>query len=92
MYNNCENLSGSRKDFSRLRRAHNSFELYAPPQGGIFAKMSRLPGAPGDQLAYSIAGRSISKMSPEELIKWRDAHADRYQRAQVQPYNGVNRC
>jgi len=48
--------------------------------------------ATSDQLAYSIAGRSISKMSPEELIKWRDLYAGRYQREQSQACNGVSCC
>lgn len=28
--------------------------------------------ADGDVLSYSIAGRSLTKMSPEELVSWRD--------------------
>lgn len=30
--------------------------------------------ASSDQLAYSIGGRSISKMSPEQLLTWRDKY------------------
>jgi len=33
-----------------------------------------------DVLSYSIAGRSISKMNPEELIKWRSFYQSEYQR------------
>lgn len=33
-----------------------------------------------DVLSYSIGGRSISKMSPEELIKWRSFYKTEYQR------------
>lgn len=32
-----------------------------------------------DQLSYSIAGRSLSKMSPEEIVKWRDEYKSKYQ-------------
>jgi hypothetical protein len=35
--------------------------------------------ATADVLSYSIAGRSISKMSPEELIKWRDFYKHEYE-------------
>ena len=34
----------------------------------------------GDALSYSIAGRSISKMSPEELITWRSFYKTEYQK------------
>jgi len=30
--------------------------------------------ASSDQLAYSIGGRSISKMNPEQLLQWRDKY------------------
>lgn len=33
----------------------------------------------GDVLSYSIAGRSISKMSPTELTSWRDYYLSEYQ-------------
>jgi len=33
-----------------------------------------------DAQSYSIGGRSISKMSPEELIKWRSFYKNEYQR------------
>lgn len=33
-----------------------------------------------DQLSYAIGGRSISKLSPQEVIDWRDAYAQMYQR------------
>jgi hypothetical protein len=33
-----------------------------------------------DVLSYSIAGRSISKMNPEELIKWRSFYKTEYER------------
>lgn len=33
-----------------------------------------------DVMAYSIAGRSISKMNPTELLKWRDLYRSEYQR------------
>lgn len=32
-----------------------------------------------DQSSYSIAGRSISRMSPEELLTWRDKYKREYQ-------------
>jgi hypothetical protein len=35
--------------------------------------------ATADVLSYSIAGRSIAKMSPEELIKWRDFYKHEYE-------------
>lgn len=31
-----------------------------------------------DQLSYSIAGRSISRMSPNELLEWRDKYKAEY--------------
>ena len=31
-----------------------------------------------DQLSYSIAGRSISRLSPSELLEWRDAYRAEY--------------
>lgn len=33
-----------------------------------------------DQLSYAIAGRSISRMSPGELLDWRDAYTAEYNR------------
>ena len=33
-----------------------------------------------DQLSYSIAGRSISRLSPSELIEWRDQYRKEYLR------------
>ena len=36
--------------------------------------------ASADILGYSIAGRSISKMNPTELIEWRDLYRVDYQR------------
>jgi hypothetical protein len=36
--------------------------------------------ATSDQLSYSIAGRSISKMSPTEILQWRDLYKTEYQR------------
>ncbi len=36
--------------------------------------------ATSDALSYSIGGRSISKMTPEELIKWRSFYLTEYQR------------
>ena len=33
-----------------------------------------------DQLSYAIGGRSISKLSPQEVIDWRDAYAQLYRR------------
>ena len=33
-----------------------------------------------DQLAYSIAGRSLSRMSPDELIRWRDHYRAEWKR------------
>ncbi len=36
--------------------------------------------ATSDQLSYAIGGRSISKLSPQEVIDWRDAYAQMYQR------------
>lgn len=33
-----------------------------------------------DVLSYSIGGRSLSKMSPEELIKWRSFYKTEYER------------
>ena len=35
--------------------------------------------ATSDAASYSIAGRSISKMTPEELIKWRSFYLSEYQ-------------
>lgn len=35
--------------------------------------------APSDVAQYTIAGRSIGKYSPEELVKFRDYYADKYQ-------------
>lgn len=34
--------------------------------------------ASSDQLSYSIAGRSISKMSPTEILQWRDLYKAEY--------------
>ena len=34
--------------------------------------------ATSDQLSYSIAGRSISKMSPTEILQWRDLYKAEY--------------
>lgn len=31
-----------------------------------------------DQMSYSVAGRSISRYSPEELVKWRKQYASEY--------------
>lgn len=36
--------------------------------------------ATADNLSYSIAGRSISKMSPTEILQWRDLYRAEYQR------------
>jgi len=36
--------------------------------------------ATADQISYSIAGRSISKMSPSEILQWRDLYKTEYQR------------
>lgn len=36
--------------------------------------------ATADALSYSIGGRSISKMSPTELLQWRDLYRVEYQR------------
>jgi hypothetical protein len=36
--------------------------------------------ATADVMSYSIAGRSLSKMNPEELIKWRSFYKTEYQR------------
>lgn len=36
--------------------------------------------ASADQLSYSIAGRSISKINPEELLLWRDRYREEYRR------------
>lgn len=33
-----------------------------------------------DQLSYSIAGRSISRLSPSELLEWRDAYQAEHNR------------
>ena len=33
-----------------------------------------------DQLSYSIAGRSLSRLSPTELIQWRDRYREEYNR------------
>ena len=33
-----------------------------------------------DQLSYSIAGRSLQNLSPDELIRWRDRYATLWQR------------
>ncbi|WP_342278600.1 hypothetical protein [Candidatus Tisiphia endosymbiont of Myopa tessellatipennis] len=33
-----------------------------------------------DQLSYSISGRSLSRLSPAELLKWRDIYKDEYAR------------
>ena len=33
-----------------------------------------------DQLSYSIAGRSLSRLSPAELLKWRDLYRAEYAR------------
>jgi len=33
-----------------------------------------------DQLSYSIAGRSMSRMSPAELLEWRDRYRTEYER------------
>ncbi len=38
----------------------------------ILGKASR------DQLSYSISGRSISRLSPSELLKWRDVYKGEY--------------
>ena len=35
--------------------------------------------ATADVAQYTIAGRSLTKFSPEELIKWRDYYSDKYQ-------------
>jgi hypothetical protein len=40
----------------------------------ILGKASR------DQMGYSIAGRSISRLSPAELLKWRDLYKAEYAR------------
>jgi hypothetical protein len=36
--------------------------------------------ATADQLSYSIGGRSISKMTPTEILQWRDLYKIEYQR------------
>jgi hypothetical protein len=36
--------------------------------------------ATSDQLSYTIAGRSLSRMSPSELIHWRDIYRAEYER------------
>ena len=41
--------------------------------------------ADGDMSSYSIAGRSITKMTPEELLTWRD-----YYRREVAVYRRRN--
>jgi hypothetical protein len=40
----------------------------------ILGKASR------DQLSYSISGRSLSRLSPAELLKWRDIYKSEYRR------------
>lgn len=40
----------------------------------ILGKASR------DQLSYSISGRSLSRLSPSELLKWRDVYKAEYAR------------
>jgi hypothetical protein len=40
----------------------------------ILGKASR------DQLSYSIAGRSLSRLSPSELLEWRDVYKAEYNR------------
>lgn len=41
-----------------------------------------------DQLSYSIAGRSISRLSPSELIEWRDAYKTEYLRLEREAGRG----
>lgn len=36
--------------------------------------------ATADAMSYSIGGRSISKMGPTELLKWRDVYRVEYER------------
>ncbi|MFY9589547.1 hypothetical protein [Rickettsia endosymbiont of Halotydeus destructor] len=43
-------------------------------QATILGKASR------DQLSYSISGRSLSRLSPAELLKWRDVYKSEYAR------------
>ncbi len=33
-----------------------------------------------DQQSYSIAGRSLSRMTPDEILKWRDTYAAKYKK------------
>lgn len=39
--------------------------------------------ASSDQLSYSIAGRSLTRMSPDELLKWRDRYRAEYAQEQA---------
>ena len=47
--------------------------------------------AANDQLAVSVAGRSITRMSPEELLSWRDKYNALYIREQVRAGNRPSR-
>ncbi len=48
--------------------------------------------ATSDILSYSIRGRSISRMSPEELLSWRDKYLQFFQQEQIEQdiENGIN--
>ena len=48
--------------------------------------------ATSDILSYSIRGRSISRMSPEELLSWRDKYMQFFREEQIEQdiSNGIN--
>jgi len=64
-----------------LTQAISTTDLRSHAKKVLEAIESLLEGKPAyDVASYSIAGRSVSKMSPEELIKWRSFYKTEYER------------
>jgi hypothetical protein len=64
-----------------LTIATSETELRSHAKKVLDAIEALLEGKAGaDVLSYSIGGRSISKMAPEELIKWRSFYKTEYER------------
>lgn len=73
--------SGQVQILPNITQATSTTDLRSHAKKVLDAIEALLEGkATADVMSYSIAGRSISKMNPEELIKWRSFYKTEYQR------------
>jgi hypothetical protein len=73
--------SGQVEILPDITQATSTSDLRSHAKKTLEAIEALLEGkATADVLSYSIGGRSLSKMSPEELIKWRSFYKTEYER------------